>query len=45
MITTSQTEQARAVLDRFTIELPSWGFANTERGSASSCRTPAPFIG
>jgi len=29
MITTRQTEQARAALDAFTIELPSWGFANT----------------
>ena len=26
---TRQTEQARAALDAFTIELPSWGFANT----------------
>jgi len=29
MITTRQTDQARAALDTFTIELPSWGFANT----------------
>jgi L-rhamnose isomerase / sugar isomerase len=29
MITTRQTDQARAALDGFTIELPSWGFANT----------------
>jgi L-rhamnose isomerase/sugar isomerase len=29
MITTRQTDQARAALDAFTIELPSWGFANT----------------
>ena len=29
MITTRQMEQARAALDAFTIELPSWGFANT----------------
>ena len=28
-MTTRQTEQARAALDAFTIELPSWGFANT----------------
>src|ERR1700687_37148 len=29
MMTTRQTEQARAALDGFNIELPSWGFANT----------------
>jgi len=29
MITTGQLEQARAALDAFSIELPSWGFANT----------------
>src|SRR5690349_4360647 len=29
MLTARQTEQARAALDGFTIELPSWGFANT----------------
>ena len=29
MITTQQAEQALAALDAFTIELPSWGFANT----------------
>ena len=29
MITTRQTDQACAALDDFTIELPSWGFANT----------------
>ncbi len=29
MIVTRQLDQARAALDVFTIELPSWGFANT----------------
>src|ERR1700735_2375975 len=29
MNTTRQTDQAWAALDAFTIELPSWGFANT----------------
>jgi L-rhamnose isomerase/sugar isomerase len=29
MITTRQLEQTTAALDAFTIELPSWGFANT----------------
>jgi L-rhamnose isomerase/sugar isomerase len=29
MISTQQLEQARGALDTFTIELPSWGFANT----------------
>ena len=28
-MTTRQSEQVRAALDAFTIELPSWGFANT----------------
>ena len=42
MITTRQLEQARAALDAFSIELPSWGFANTGTRFGKFNKPPPP---